>query len=74
MIPDQCDPEKASTTLSSDEILLISAPVKPEALKSKKEKVLQIEHIKSQNKAEEINFKVVDNYLVVKDKFYNFFY
>ncbi|KAJ8679696.1 hypothetical protein QAD02_015483 [Eretmocerus hayati] len=43
MIPEECDLEKASSSLSSDGVLTISAPLKPEALESKKEKVLKIE-------------------------------
>lgn len=44
MVPDQCDPEKASSTLSSDGVLTITAPRKPEAVEQKKEKVINIEH------------------------------
>ncbi|XP_001604538.2 protein lethal(2)essential for life [Nasonia vitripennis] len=56
MIPEQCDPEKAASTLSSDGVLTITAPRKPEAVESKKEKVLKIEKTGKpalENKAEE---------------------
>ncbi|XP_076750321.1 protein lethal(2)essential for life-like [Xylocopa sonorina] len=43
MVPDQCDPEKASSSLSADGILTISAPLKPEAIQNKREKVIKIE-------------------------------
>lgn len=39
------DPEKATSTLTSDGILTITAPRKPEAIEQKKEKTVKIEHI-----------------------------
>ena len=56
MIPEQCDPEKAQSTLSSDGVLTITAPRKPESLENKKEKVLKIERVNKpalENKKEE---------------------
>lgn len=44
LVPEQCDADKASSSLSSDGILTITAPRKPEAVENKKEKVIQIEH------------------------------
>ncbi|XP_046833802.1 protein lethal(2)essential for life-like [Vespa crabro] len=44
LVPDQCDPEKATSSLSSDGILTITAPRKPEAIEEKKERVVKIEH------------------------------
>ncbi|KAK1137650.1 hypothetical protein K0M31_002148 [Melipona bicolor] len=43
LVPDQCDPEKATSTLSSDGILTITAPLRPEAAESKREKIIKIE-------------------------------
>jgi len=43
MIPEECDHEKASTTLSSDGILTITVPVKPESIVDKYVKELKIE-------------------------------
>ena len=45
MIPEQCDPEKATSTLTSEGILTITAPTKPECLENKKERVLKIERV-----------------------------
>lgn len=44
MVPEQCDPEKVMSTLSSDGVLTIIAPRKPEAVEDKKERVVNIEH------------------------------
>lgn len=44
MVPEQCDPEQTSSTLSSDGILTITAPRKPESLESKRVKPIRIEH------------------------------
>ncbi|KZC10003.1 PREDICTED: protein lethal(2)essential for life-like [Dufourea novaeangliae] len=44
LVPDQCDPEKASSVLSSDGILTITAPRRPETLEAKQEKTIKIEH------------------------------
>ncbi|XP_012215274.2 protein lethal(2)essential for life [Linepithema humile] len=44
MVPEQCDPEKIMSTLSSDGVLTITAPMKPEAVEDKKERVVNIEH------------------------------
>lgn len=45
LVPDQCDPEKATSSLSSDGILTITAPRKPEAVEQKKERIIKIEHM-----------------------------
>lgn len=45
MIPEQCDPEKVTSTLSSDGVLTITAPRKlEEAVSEKKERVINVEH------------------------------
>ncbi|KAI4498768.1 hypothetical protein M0802_006235 [Mischocyttarus mexicanus] len=44
LIPDQCDPDKATSSLSSDGVLTITAPRKPEAIEEKKERIIQIKH------------------------------
>ncbi|XP_063981207.1 protein lethal(2)essential for life-like [Diachasmimorpha longicaudata] len=44
LVPEQCDPEKASSTLSSDGVLSITVPRKPESIEQKKEKPIHIEH------------------------------
>ncbi|XP_066594675.1 protein lethal(2)essential for life-like [Prorops nasuta] len=44
LVPEQCNPEMATSTLSSDGVLTISTPRKPEALENKKEKPIKIEH------------------------------
>ncbi|XP_015127760.1 protein lethal(2)essential for life [Diachasma alloeum] len=44
LVPEQCDPDKASSTLSSDGVLSITVPRKPEAIEQKKEKPISIEH------------------------------
>ncbi|XP_043279358.1 protein lethal(2)essential for life-like [Venturia canescens] len=44
MVPEQCDPEQTTSTLSSDGVLTISAPRKPESLESKRVKPIPIEH------------------------------
>ncbi|KAG8039169.1 hypothetical protein G9C98_003476 [Cotesia typhae] len=44
MIPEQCDPEKATSALSTDGVLIITAPRKPEAIEAKKEIPIKIEH------------------------------
>ncbi|KAF7385645.1 hypothetical protein HZH66_011487 [Vespula vulgaris] len=45
LVPDQCDPEKATSSLSSDGILTITAPRKAEAVEEKKERIIKIEHM-----------------------------
>ncbi|XP_053972959.1 protein lethal(2)essential for life-like [Hylaeus volcanicus] len=45
LIPDQCDPERATSTLSPEGILTVTAPRKPEAIENKREKVLKIERV-----------------------------
>uniref|UniRef100_A0A6V7KVF9 SHSP domain-containing protein n=1 Tax=Bracon brevicornis TaxID=1563983 RepID=A0A6V7KVF9_9HYME len=47
LVPEQCDPDKASSTLSSDGVLSISVPRKPEAIEQKKERTIKIEHVKT---------------------------
>ncbi|XP_011500515.1 PREDICTED: protein lethal(2)essential for life-like [Ceratosolen solmsi marchali] len=42
-IPDQCDPEKATSTLSYDGILTVVAPKKFEAIEKKNERILKVE-------------------------------
>lgn len=44
MVPEQCDPEQATSTLSSDGVLTVTAPRKPEALENKRVKPIKIEH------------------------------
>lgn len=44
LIPEQCDPKKITSTLSSDGVLTITAPLKPEAIEEMKERVINIEH------------------------------
>lgn len=44
MVPEQCDPEKVTSTLSSDGVLTIVAPRKPEAVEAKKERIVNVEH------------------------------
>ncbi|XP_043604975.1 protein lethal(2)essential for life-like isoform X2 [Bombus pyrosoma] len=43
LIPDQYDPERAMSTLSTDGILTITAPLRPEIAESKREKTIKIE-------------------------------
>ncbi|XP_033198613.1 protein lethal(2)essential for life-like [Bombus vancouverensis nearcticus] len=43
LVPDQCDPERATSTLSTDGILTITAPLRPETIESKREKTIKIE-------------------------------
>lgn len=43
LVPDQCDPEKATSSLSADGILTITAPLKPELAQSRREKTIKIE-------------------------------
>lgn len=43
LVPEQCDPEKATSSLSSDGVLTIVAPMKPEAIENKREKIIKIE-------------------------------
>ncbi|XP_012270089.1 protein lethal(2)essential for life [Orussus abietinus] len=45
MIPEQCDVEKVSSTLSSDGVLTITAPRKPESIEQKQERTIKIEHV-----------------------------
>ncbi|XP_033211423.1 protein lethal(2)essential for life-like [Belonocnema kinseyi] len=44
LIPEECDPEKTTSTLSTDGVLMISTPLKPEAITAKEEKPIKIEH------------------------------
>ncbi|XP_031836311.1 protein lethal(2)essential for life-like [Nomia melanderi] len=44
LVPDQCDPEKATSTWTQEGILTITAPRKPEAVENKREKTIKIEH------------------------------
>ncbi|EZA46657.1 Heat shock protein [Ooceraea biroi] len=44
MVPEQCDSEKLTSTLSLDGVLTITAPRKPEAEEARKERVINIEH------------------------------
>ncbi|XP_015609638.1 protein lethal(2)essential for life [Cephus cinctus] len=44
MVPEQCDADQVTSTLSSDGVLTITAPKKPGALEEKAEKVIKIEH------------------------------
>ncbi|XP_014474156.1 PREDICTED: protein lethal(2)essential for life-like [Dinoponera quadriceps] len=51
MVPEQCDPEKVTSTLSSDGVLTINVPRRSEA--DKGERVIDIEHTgKSEDEAE----------------------
>ncbi|CAK9818775.1 Protein lethal(2)essential for life [Anthophora plagiata] len=43
LVPDQCDPEKATSSLSTDGVLTITAPLKPEAIQDRREKTIKIE-------------------------------
>ncbi|XP_008551690.1 protein lethal(2)essential for life [Microplitis demolitor] len=43
LIPEQCMPDKATSSLSTDGVLTITAPRKPEAIEAKKEKPIKIE-------------------------------
>lgn len=63
-IPETCDPEKAISTISSDGVLEITAPVKPEVLEKRKEKVLKIEKTGKpalENKKEEEKEHQIEN-------------
>ncbi|XP_017884167.1 protein lethal(2)essential for life-like [Ceratina calcarata] len=53
LVPDQCDPDKATSSMSEDGILTITAPLKPEAIEKKREKVIKIEHVKKQQAIED---------------------
>ncbi|XP_003701704.1 protein lethal(2)essential for life [Megachile rotundata] len=53
LVPDQCDPEKATSSLSSDGVLTIVAPRKPEAIENKKERVIKIERTEKPSEEEE---------------------
>ncbi|XP_011298418.1 protein lethal(2)essential for life [Fopius arisanus] len=44
LVPEQCDSEKASSTLSSDGILSITVPRKPESIEEKQEIPIKIQH------------------------------
>lgn len=44
LIPEECDPEKTTSSLSTDGVLTISTPLKPEAITAKEEKPIKIEH------------------------------
>ncbi|XP_076236788.1 protein lethal(2)essential for life-like [Calliopsis andreniformis] len=43
LVPEQCDPEKTTSTMSSDGILTITSPRRPEAIETKHEKTIKIE-------------------------------
>ncbi|KOC70253.1 Protein lethal(2)essential for life [Habropoda laboriosa] len=43
LVPDQCDPEKAASSLSSDGVLTITAPLRPETIESRQGKEIKIE-------------------------------
>ena len=53
LVPEQCDPEKATSSLSSDGVLTIVAPRKPEAIENKKEKIIKIEKIGKSSEEQE---------------------
>ncbi|KAG7206742.1 hypothetical protein KM043_000667 [Ampulex compressa] len=44
LVPEQCDAELTTSTLSSDGILTITSPRKPEAIEDKREKVIEVQH------------------------------
>lgn len=44
MVPEECDPEKVTSALSSDGVLTITASMRPEAIEEKKERIINIEH------------------------------
>jgi crystallin alpha B len=59
-IPKQCDPEKATSTLSYDGILTVTAPKKPEAIENKNERILKVERTEkptSDNKKEQLEIE-----------------
>ncbi|KAL7303726.1 hypothetical protein TKK_0003859 [Trichogramma kaykai] len=57
MVPEQCDPEKASSTLDSEGLLTITAPRKPEAIENKKERVLKIEKVSTKPQQQQVEGK-----------------
>ena len=44
LVPEQCDPERTTSTMSSDGVLTITTPRKPEVIEESNEKTIKIEH------------------------------
>ena len=57
LVPEQCDSDRTTSTMSSDGVLTITTPRKPEAVEQSNEKTIKIEHTGKPSEEEHMKVK-----------------